>query len=853
MVGVLLLALAASPELPFEAPGARVLAVGQTYDITSAPAPTVAKALVVWVAQGRMGIDKPCIYASRVQPGGGVDDPEGLLVSQPFGRDPSVAWVPSMSAWVVAWELDGQTLLRVVRPDGTFDPATAQPVTLGQGRAPKVAAGSTLYAVTAEATQPRAWLVQPPASPSPAFALSSAMLRYASPVRSAFASDPNATLLSSWVEGSTLMMGRSVVVSGTLLTTLVPQVVGAARVDLDATLTGPVVPTMAYRLSDGGSGSQHVLLGTTSVTLDAGVGQTDNASMVELGDGTLVLTSTQTDGQALGWRVFADGGFTGLGAVTSGVNRVTIASFLPTATAQLLLASTYNNGALAQPVSVALQPAGLPVQLSRSRAGHRFAQVAPTNGGAVAVWQRLTLAEAEAVAWRVWADGGHALAPEVVDTASRFDTLSLCSVAGGGAALLSGSRLRTLDANGAWSPWVTLPRPLREGTVTTDRAGRVLVTGLLPVGTDDEGWVLRQEASGQFTERLLFPLNSPKPVRPKLALSRDGGFGLAIINPDQQVWATRLTADLVALDDGGVLVSPVTSVDPFVVSDEAGGFLVVYTDPFDVIVRRVVGLTVSGETRVLTGEWDVGSVIEVPGGAAVVASSRATADVVTLFLTVDGGAVSATSQTLVSGGSFTNGAGLAVGQEALTWVFGRYDADAGAATTRSVVASRNVGAACTWGWQCQSGSCANTGFCRPTSTPIDGGLPEVDAGVADAGVVDAGVVDAGVVDAGVADAGVADAGVVDAGVVDAGVVDAGVVDAGVVDAGLGDAGSGDAGGFDGGSDAGEGDAGAAAPDAGSTSRQVSYRAGCDCQSGAGPWLLSALAFLATARRRREKR
>lgn len=127
----LLLTLAASPELTFDRPGQLVVAPGQTFDVTSAVAQPISTSLVVWVAQGRMGIERPSVYASRVEPSGNVSDPEGLLISQPFGRDPAVAWVSSMNAWVVAWEWNGQVLLRAIRADGSVHPATVTLVNLG--------------------------------------------------------------------------------------------------------------------------------------------------------------------------------------------------------------------------------------------------------------------------------------------------------------------------------------------------------------------------------------------------------------------------------------------------------------------------------------------------------------------------------------------------------------------------------------------------------------------------------------------------------------------------------------------------------------------------------------------------
>lgn len=856
VLGALLLTLAATPELPFEPAGTRVLAAGQTYDVTAAASPTTPVSLVVWTAMGRMGVDVSSIYAARVEPGGIVDDPEGLLISEPFGRDPSVAWLPSLNAWVVAWEFDGVTFVRVVQLDGSFHPGTIAPVNLGEGRAPQLLAANGGYFVTAEASSPRVRWVQPPALVSAERTLATPPLRYATPVRGFNFAPPGPNLMTTWVDGATLWTQMVTGMSGTLaVLPAVGRSVPPLRVDLDG-----VVGTAAgrgyalYRVSDGGISSLYVTRlddpNPTPLSLDAGAFVTDNAALAELADGTFVVTSTQVDGRGLGWWLFTDGGFVGLGTVANGTSRVAVSAFGPPVGGALLLSATYNDGVVAQPVSSSLVPTGAPAQLSQSRAGHRFSQVAPWRGGAIAVWQRLTTLDATHVVWRVLPDGGHAAAPDLELAASRLDSPSV-TAQNGGVALLSGGSLHLLDSAGAWAPPRTLPRPLTTGQVTTDRIGRVVVVGMQQQLGDEEAWALRLEASGAFTERLLFPLASPKPNRPRLALSRDGGFGLAVINPAQEVWATRLTSDLGARDDGGFRVSGRTSVDPFVVSDEVGGFLVVYTDGFNVLVRRVVDAAAGAETLLLGGDWDVGSVLEVPGGAVVSATSRANGELVTLFLTVDGsGSVTSSTQPIIGAGTPTNSAGLAIGEDSLTWVFGRHEADAGAATSRSVTASRAAGAPCQSGWQCVSGVCSGLGICRPVPVPTDGGLivdagasvdgGSVDAGSADAGSVDAGAVDAGAVDAGASlDSGVtmdagepADAGVEDAGVqLDAGVEDAGALDAAVV------------------SDAGVMDAGAA--DAGGARRgEASYRAGCDCQSGSGPWLISAVMVMVIARRRR---
>lgn len=864
VVAVLLLALAASPELPFELPGPRVLAPGQTYDVTSASSTTSPVSLVVWVAMGRMGIDVPSVYASRVQPFGNTDDPEGLLISQPFGRDPSVAWVPTLGAWVVAWEYEGSTFVRVVQLDGSIHPATSSPINLATGRAPQVVAASGGYFVASEAILPVVWWVQQPATPVVLAPLTSPTLPYATPVRSYLVTPPAPALLSSWVQGGSLWSQRATFSSGAFTTTMVvSQPLPAGRVDLDGVVGLPSgAGRVLYRVSDGGVTTLN--LGWVNaptvppLVLDAGAVVTDNAALAEFADGTLAITSTQVDGRGLGWRLFTDGGFVGAGTLTTGTSRLAVATFGPAMGSAMLLSATYNDGLLAQPVSTSLASLGPPVQLSRSRAGHRYSQVASWSGGAIAVYQRLTALEAVNVAWRVFPDGGHAATPDLELNASRFDTPSVTSVGGSGVALLSGLAVRQLDLSGSWGPAVTIPRQVVSATVTTDRAQRVVVVGTQELSDEEIAWAFRLEPSGSFTERLLFPQASPKAVRPKLAMSRDGGFGLAIINPDAEVWGTRLTSDLVAQDDGGFRISGATVVDPFVVSDELGGFLVVYTDGFNVLVRRVVGAAAGGENLVLMGDWDIGNVIEVTGGAAVVATSRTTGEVVTLFLSV-GGAVTGSVQSVVPAGSPTNSVGLAVGQDSLTWVFGRYDADAGAATSRSVVASRGIGAQCQWSWQCASGLCVVPVGCRPGIVPFDGGLVDPDAGVGldaggfDAGFVDAGFADAGSIDAGSVDAGSVDAGAVDAGDVDSGVADAGAVDAGDVDSGVIDAGEVDAGAIDAGAlDAGVPslDAGVAAPvDGGPQPTSTSYRAGCDCQTGTGPWLISALLVFLSARRR----
>lgn len=83
----------------------------------------------------------------------------------------------------------------------------------------------------------------------------------------------------------------------------------------------------------------------------------------------------------------------------------------------------------------------------------------------------------------------------------------------------------------------------------------------------------------------------------------------------------------------------------------------------------------------------------------------------------------------------------------------------GECVVASVATCGRAGAQCV---TCGAGASCTAGQCRaPVMTPLDAGLPRVDAGVVDAGPVDAQVAfDAG----GPLDAGVADAGALDAGV-----------------------------------------------------------------------------------------
>lgn len=152
---LLLLTLAATPEVQFEPAGGVGLALGVTYRARVASGPVMS--LVVWESGGRIGIRAGSVHAARFDPANLGLDPEGILISAPLGSNPAVAWQNDLGVWVVVYEFENEVFLRLVRTDGTFHQSTLAPRRLGIGRAPKVASVSMGYVVTAEDVQPVLW------------------------------------------------------------------------------------------------------------------------------------------------------------------------------------------------------------------------------------------------------------------------------------------------------------------------------------------------------------------------------------------------------------------------------------------------------------------------------------------------------------------------------------------------------------------------------------------------------------------------------------------------------------------------------------------------------------------------
>lgn len=706
------------------------------------------------------------------------------------------------------WEDNDVTFLRLVRVDGTFHPATLTPQRVGPGRRPFVTANDLSFMVTAESSTPVMWRFSTPAAQVDAMpvALSATAIPWGSAVRGAAV--PVDRAMVTWVEGMSLM--ASVVSLDSA---------GAAPLSLPVLLTAPARLTVegleplggqavvAYRTHDGLtpllSTMQFTSAGATAPPEphDAGSSPIDNAELSRLGNGALGLLATLESGAAVGWAVL-DAGVFDLGVVATGVNRATTASL----GALELVAMTSSAGVTAHLATRELVGVTAPVQLGNSRGAHQSARVAPWAQGYVAGWSRLT-SDADLVTWRTSATGAAAPAADLVLASSRYAEPSLVSYAGGVALLADERTLRVMDSSGTWGPDRVLPKSLNYGSIATDRAGRLVGVGVHYTGDIREGWALRLEPDGGVTERLIFPRGSPKPYHSRVAFARDGGGALVVSSWDQQVWANRLTSDLVPLDDAGVVLAPPTAVGSLgaqSVADTEGGYLVFSTNDSDVEVRRLNGLAVTPSQTVLPGEWDLASVAEVPEGALVVASSRASADVVAVLVTVVEGAIVVSAPvTVASGGSATNGAAVAVRPDGFCFVYGRLDLDAGVATTRSQVWSSLPGSVCSQSWQCASGRCVS-GLCGADAgviiTPTDGGVPFDGGQLEDAGSEPA------------TDAGQAE----DAGLA----VDAGrVLDAGAeADGGL--------------------------PD----QNRRAFRAGCDCQQAGG--LSSLVLAVALARRRR---
>lgn len=831
---LLLLALAATPEVQLEPAGPVGLALGQTFRVRAASGPSTT--LVVWESGGRLGLRAGSIHGARFDPAGSqLLDPEGLLLSAPLGSNPAVAWQNDLGVWLVVYELESEVWLRLVRPDGTFHPATLVPYRVGVGRAPRVASVSMGYVVTAEAVQPVMWrfaLATTRLDASP-LQLAQSPLVWGSAVAVAGGFSQSSAVWQSQLEvmrstvpqlgmpgPSTLVGARGLVDSAALMES------GTLLVGVRATTDAGVLVPQVLALT---SAPPFALLMTVT-------GRPVETSVTTGATGEAYVTSVQENGGGTYWKLAAGTFFEMSQASVTSANAAAV-GFSATA-GSMSTWSTFNDGVFARggPLEGVPQPG--PRQLSFARGAHVDANVVAWAGGDVVTWQVMggvpPTAIATDVARLIQRDGGVAPARVVDHIVTRFDELSVASV-GTEYAALTGTQL-VFGSSTAMTvaPGLLYPR------VTSDRSGRFLVTAMVQAGPGEEAWVFRREAAG-FTQHVLFPRSSAEPVRPRLALDRAGTSGLAVINPGEELWGTRVTGDLVGRDDGGFLITSSTAAYPEVVADEAGGFLVLSTDYDNVWVRRVVDAGLVDERMILAGFWDLGGVVEVPGGALAMATSRTTGDVVAVTLSVDGGVVVARRQSVATGLPHTNHAAAAVADDHVTFVFGRYDVDAGAPTTRFIQWPRGgAGATCRESWECRTGPCSS-GMCgEPVDASVEfepdagadaGSLADggIDAGVDDGGVVDAGSADAGMFDAGGADAGAPDAGSSDAGTFDAGVADGGVVDAGTLDAGTPDAGT------------------VEGADAGPTSQQ--YRAGCDCQQTGGAPVVLLTALLLWWRRR----
>ncbi|MBM4778682.1 MAG: hypothetical protein GQE15_13345 [Archangiaceae bacterium] len=827
---LLLLALAATPELQLEPAGPVTLALGQTFRARAAAGP--ATTLVVWESGGRLGIRAGSVHAARFDPAANtLLDPEGLLVSAPLGSNPAVAWQNDLGVWLVVYEFDTDVWLRLVRPDGTFHPATSTPLRVGPGRAPRVASVSMGYVVTAEAVQPVVWrfALATTRLDASAVRLSQSALPWESTVAvSGFQTDVSSAF---WVTQQTLfratvpLLGAPSVPAGVLngartldgVVAVTPGFVVATRLATDA---GLLVPQLVV-VSDGAS-PQLVTLPIAESSVETSV--TQGVA------GEAYAVSVQEGAGARFWKYVDGGAFELSPSIVFSANAAAVA-FHP-AMGSMSAWSTFNDGVFARKGPLEAGPAASSRQLGFARGGHANASVASWAGGDVAVWQVVggspPSVNATNVARHILGDGGVEPMRAVAHAVTRFDDVSVAA-AGREYGVLSGTRLYVNTVG--TSTFLPLAPGLLYPRVTTDRSGRLLVTGMLQVGVEEEAWVFRRDAGATaFSQQQLFPAASPQPLRPRLALDRAGTSGLAIINPAEELWGTRLTADLVARDDGGFLITNATSAYPELVADEAGGFLVLSTDYDNVWVRRVVDGGLADERMILTGFWDLGSVIEVPGGALAMATSRTTGDAVAVTLSLDGGVVVARQQTVAAGLPHTNHAAAAVADDHVTFVFGRYDVDAGAPTTRFIQWPRGgPGATCRESWECRLMATCTFGICV---VPLSDAGVEVDPdGGTDAGVDAGAMEDAGAVgDAGV-DAGltVVDAGTGDAGAPDSGVEDAGTIDAGVMleDAGVIDGGS-----------PGDG-----------VPTEHQYRAGCDCQqTGGAPVVLLGVLLLWWRRR-----
>lgn len=730
LVGLL---AAAVPELGFEPAGPVVRAPGSTSGVMLASGADVT--LAVWEAHGRLGVSRPVVFAGRLDSTGASLDPEGLRISPRFGAAPHVAYLPQPRAFAVVWEDEGDTWLRLVSPDGRAHPATEPPLRVGVGRRPFVTATMTGFLVTAEAGTPVAWRFGLPARQLDASPLVlGGSVSWATPVRAVAAAADGAIIV--WPSGLTLhAVWMSMNLAGPPLRNVGPLVTAGGQVTLDGLVDLGPMALAVWRQEDTRETTVHTRHFDPNNLeapggLDAGAAEVDAFAVP--GDGYAVVT-TAGSGSAAAF-VVSDAGAVAVQRVADRANRVAGVVADPTLPAPVHLVQTsWNEGVLARTASLALVPIGAEVQLGNARGAHLRAQVAAVPTGFVNVWHRLT-GDAELVVWRSFLDGGAATSPELVMPSSRFDEPALQATAGGAALLVEG-RLRLLGSELTWGPPVALPRALDYAALSADRSGQLVVVGSVPREVNTyEARALRYLHDGGVTERLVLPRSPRKPLHPRLAFARDGGGALVLINPNELVWANRLSADLTPLDDAGFPVTTTRAAGARVASDPEDGYVVVSSNGADVEARRVTAAGVTPPLQVLPGPWDVWSVEELPTGVLVVGSSRATGEVVAVEVAVQSGAMRVGVPVRVGEpGEPTHGARAAIGPGGLSFVYGRVDRDAGVATTRYQVWPFATGAACTQRWECGRGDCV-ANHCD---------LGALDAGEPDAGAQAPGGPDAG--------------------------------------------------------------------------------------------------------------
>lgn len=728
MVTLLLALLLAAPELSFEGPGPMARALGQTSSVAADSSGTTW--LVAWEAPGRLGVERPVVMATRVSGAGQVLDPSGIQLSSPFGSAPSVSWIASEGGWIVTWETDGESLLRLVRPDGSRTPV----LTLGSGRSPASMPATGGFMVLAEAGAPALWRVQSPLQllDTNAQTIPSQPLPWATPVRG----DPAGRVL--WAEAGTLWLSTATLAAG-----FGGQPVGlhpAARLDGlvsegDATrFIFRAAPTAAFETAVFVPG-QPV---QATPLVDAGIPSRAHASG-GLTDDATALTLVFENGRA--WAHLARDGGVSAGQPLMVPGFVYDARLSAGASGFLLSAATANDGLLVQRRLGDLAPLDLvPIQASTSPGGHAAQLVAAHGPTALFAYHRLT-ADAELVVRRTDAVGTPIGGPELVVASSRVARPRLLTL-GASTALFVGNALRLSSGPGLWSP----PRPLSPALdyvgLSGDATGRLVVSGLLFVaGGEYEGWALREEPDGGLSQHLLFPVSGPKPQWPQLAFQPDGGEALAICNTSERVYATRLTGALDVLGTAAVELFPATAINASVVSDALDGFVIVYTDYNSIYARRVVQ-GVAGPHRLLAeGSFEIGPALSFRGMVLVPSVNRESGALAVSTLAIRAGDLELLPgvELVAPSSAVTSSPTLAAMARGLAVTYGRLELDAGVPTTRyQFLTPLGPGSPCVVDWQCD-GRCA-AGRC--ISTGGDAGL-QLDAGDTDGGANEPGDGDAG--------------------------------------------------------------------------------------------------------------